>query len=100
LRAAPNARVPEKPLPLGLIGFVYLYTTEPERALAYYERNADAGWMVNFQTVLLWHSSFGPVRKTERFKAYARKAGFVEYWRAKGWPSFCHPTTGDDFACE
>jgi len=27
------------------------------------------------------------------------KAGYVEYWRAKGWPEFCHPTTGDDFAC-
>jgi hypothetical protein len=24
----------------------------------------------------------------------------VEYWRAKGWPQFCHPTTGDDFVCE
>jgi hypothetical protein len=30
----------------------------------------------------------------------ARKAGLVEYWRAKGWPEFCHPTIGDDFECE
>ena len=27
-----------------------------------------------------------PVRKTERFKAYARKSGLVDYWRARGWP--------------
>jgi len=40
-----------------------------------------------------------PVRKTERFKAYVRKMGFVDYWRAKGWPDLCHPTTMDDFAC-
>ena len=26
--------------------------------------------------------------------------GYVEYWRAKGWPDLCHPTTGDDFACD
>jgi hypothetical protein len=39
------------------------------------------------------------VRNTERFKTFARKAGLVEYWRAKGWPEFCHPTTGDDFVC-
>ena len=28
-----------------------------------------------------------------------RKNGMVEYWRAKGWPPFCHPTTRDDFEC-
>jgi hypothetical protein len=39
------------------------------------------------------------VRKTEPFKAYVRSIGLVEYWRAKGWPEFCHRTTGDDFAC-
>jgi hypothetical protein len=26
-----------------------------------------------------------------------RKAGIVDYWRAKGWPDLCHPTTGEDF---
>jgi hypothetical protein len=40
------------------------------------------------------------VRKTERFKALMRKAGLVDYWKARGWPDLCHPTTGDDFACE
>jgi hypothetical protein len=40
------------------------------------------------------------VRKTERFKAFARNAGLFDYWRAKGWPQWCHPTTGEDFACD
>ena len=26
------------------------------------------------------------MRKTEPFKRVTRKAGIVEYWRAKGWP--------------
>jgi hypothetical protein len=33
---------------------------------------------------LLWHSSYTPVRKTERLKAYASKSALVDYWRAKG----------------
>jgi hypothetical protein len=48
----------------------------------------------------LWHPSYATVRKTERFKVFVRKAGKVEYWRAKGWPDQCHPTTGNDFVCE
>ena len=44
--------------------------------------------------------SYAPVRKTERFKAFVRAAGLVEYWRARGWPDLCRPTTGDDFECE
>ena len=48
---------------------------------------------------LLWHPSYAPVRKTERFKAYVRKAGLVEYWRARGWPEFCRPMGADDFVC-
>jgi len=36
----------------------------------------------------------------ERFKALVRKAGLVDYWRARGWPDVCHPVGADDFACE
>ena len=39
------------------------------------------------------------LRKTERFKAFMRKAGLVDYWRARGWPDLCHPVGADDFAC-
>jgi hypothetical protein len=40
------------------------------------------------------------VRKTERFKTHVRGLGLVDYWRTKGWPQFCRPTTGDDFVCD
>jgi hypothetical protein len=46
-----------------------------------------------------WVPLFAPLRGTERFKAYSRKVGLVDYWRAKGWPDLCHPTTGNDFEC-
>jgi hypothetical protein len=72
---------------------------EPERALDRYEENA-AGGLYNLADIsLLWHPSYAPVRKMERFKTFMRKANFVEYWRAKGWPEQCHPTTADDFEC-
>jgi len=48
---------------------------------------------------LVWNPSYAPARKTERFKTLVRNAGLVEYWRAKGWPAQCHPTTSDDFEC-
>jgi len=44
---------------------------------------------------LLWHPSYPPLRKTERFKAFVRATDYVEYWHVKGWPEFCHPTTAD-----
>jgi hypothetical protein len=40
------------------------------------------------------------VRKTARFKAFARDAGLVEYWRARGWPAPCHPVGANDFTCD
>jgi hypothetical protein len=33
------------------------------------------------------------------WRAFVRNAGLVEYWRAKGWPDFCRPTTAGDFTC-
>jgi hypothetical protein len=77
---------------------LYLYLGAPERALQGYERIVDVGFQYgNWSTV--WHADYAPVRKTERFKASMRKAGLVEYWRVKGWPEKCHPTTGEDFEC-
>ena len=40
------------------------------------------------------------MRKTERFKDFVRKAGFVEYWRTRGWPDLCRPIGTDDFTCD
>jgi TolB-like protein len=59
---------------------------------------------IGFANVLpvyyIWHPTFAPVRKTERFKEIVRKAGLVDYWKARGWPDLCHPFGADDFACE
>ena len=43
---------------------------------------------------------YAPVRKTERFKAFVRNAGLVDYWRARGWPDLCRPMGADDFVCD
>jgi TolB-like protein/DNA-binding SARP family transcriptional activator len=103
LRQAPAAPAPPQSLRrLGTLGFVYLYAGAPVRALEAYEEWAEAGYFATggADNALLWHHSYAPVRKTERFKAFARATGYVEYWRAKGWPEFCRPTTGDDFVCD
>jgi len=77
---------------------LYLYLGAPDRALQAYERLAEVGH-INGSRANVWHPDYAPVRKTERFKALMRKVGLVEYWRAKGWPEQCRPTTGDDFEC-
>jgi hypothetical protein len=65
-----------------------------------YEGWGDAGYITDIGFPFFWHPSYAPVRKLERFKAYARKAGFVDYWRAKGWPDLCRPVGADDFVCD
>ena len=50
-------------------------------------------------SLIYWARPFDSVRKTERFKNFVRDAGMLEYWKAKGWPDFCHPVGADDFAC-
>jgi hypothetical protein len=100
LRTAPAKAASPQSLPrLGTLAFVYLYVGAPNRTLESYEQWSEAGYFNAPSLYQFWHSSYAAVRKTERFKAFARKFGFVEYWRAKGWPEFCHPTTGDDFEC-
>ena len=44
--------------------------------------------------------SFAAIRKTGRFKNFVRNAGYVDYWRANGWPDLCRPMGTDDFACD
>jgi hypothetical protein len=94
---APPVEIPQLPLDFA---FVNLQAGAPERVLDTFERSVDASFVGGAQASFVWHPSFGPVRKTQRFKTLMLKAGFVDYWRAKGWPEFCHPTTGDDFVCE
>jgi hypothetical protein len=84
---------------LGNLGFVFLYVGAPNRVLEFYEGNAEAGFLLGGIASPLWHPSYAPVRKTERFKVYARKAGLVDYWRARGWPDLCRPMGAADFVC-
>ena len=102
LRTAPAAAASPQGLPrLDRLWFVYPQVGASGRALDYYENLAAGGFFAigGTENAYLWHSSYAPIRKTERFKALVRKNGMVEYWRAKGWPEFCRPTTRDDFAC-
>ncbi|HYK80788.1 MAG TPA: hypothetical protein VEU95_14235 [Micropepsaceae bacterium] len=101
LRTAPVSRPAPQSLPqLGGGAWVYLYVGAPERALEPFESRVAIGLPDPIPAPWVWHASYAPVRKTERFKAYVRNAGFVDYWRAKGWPQWCHPVGTDDFACE
>jgi hypothetical protein len=102
LRTAPAKTDMPQALPaLGTqYAWVYLAIGAESRVLDNYETLLDGGRLAPGEMGWLWHPFYAPVRKTERFKAFERKAGMVEYWRAYGWPGQCHPTTGDDFACE
>ena len=83
---------------LGVLSWVFAYVGLPDRALEFEEHVTAAGYYdVGFPT--FWRSEYAAVRKTARFKALVRKMGLVDYWRATSWPDLCHPTTGDDFAC-
>ena len=101
LRIAPKKIDTPQAVPrLGLLGFIHVYVGDPARILEFYEGNMDVGIVGPINTSMLWHPKYAEVRKSARFRDFARKAGLVDYWRAKGWPPQCHPTTGDDFACE
>jgi len=86
---------PESLPRLAVGSFIFLHVGAPERALDPYEEGFSTGSDVG----LLWHPSYAPARKTERFKRIVRDLGLVDYWRARGWPEFCKPVGADDFAC-
>jgi TolB-like protein len=103
LRTAPSAvKGVSRPtfLSMGQLGFVYLYVGAPERALDFFDGAADAQSLGGATiSMTIWTPGYAPLRNTERFKRLVRKMGLVDYWRAKGWPEFCHPAKGDDFTC-
>jgi hypothetical protein len=99
LRAAPAK--PTEPLP-NLDGrglrFLYVHIGAVDRYLETVEREVQARYIVGLSS--LWRPDFAAVRKTERFKALMRKAGLVDYWRARAWPDLCRPVGADDFVCD
>ena len=101
LRSAPASVAAPQNLPrFGILEFVYVYIGAPSRALELLEGGAEEGFLVTPLMCPLWHHDYRDVRKLERFKTFLHRAGLIEYWRAKGWPQFCRPTSGDDFICE
>jgi adenylate cyclase len=101
LRAAPARSASPDTLPYlpTELESAYLHVGAADHVLVNYERMAEAGYFQGIQAGYVWHPTYSPVRKTERFKTLVRKVGLVAYWRVKGWPQFCRPTIGDDFEC-
>ena len=95
-----TASSPESLPRLGNLSFVYLHVGAPERVFEFYEAALQAGYFQPISTTWLWHDSYAPVRKTERFKKYIRDIGLEEFFRARGWPAHCRPTGAQDFACD
>jgi adenylate cyclase len=98
LRAAPAAAPPDAP-ELGYYDWVYVYVGAPERLMGIFEAHLKVGFAAGPHNGAEWLPTYASVRKTERFKAWIRESGILTYWRARGWPPQCHPTTGDDFEC-
>ena len=89
------------PVLQGELNFVYAYLGAMDRMLDFPERNLKIGIgsIINANHQL-WPPERAAVRKTQRFKAYVREAGLVDYWRERGWPDLCRPVGADDFVCE
>ena len=72
------------------------YFGDPELALRAMKDSVTASTLNAF---LLWFPLFSEVRQQPSFKNLMRDLGFVAYWRAYGWPTYCQPSGGDDFEC-
>jgi hypothetical protein len=98
LRSAPQKWKSQDTLPeMGSMVWASFYVGVPDRTLDWQKVVVDTHYLGNLAPP--WFSEFAPIRKSEQFKALVRKSGLVDYWRARGWPDLCYPTTGDDFEC-
>ncbi|HEX5281863.1 MAG TPA: hypothetical protein VFW28_17415 [Micropepsaceae bacterium] len=100
LDTAPAQNPPDSMPKLGSLSFTFLFVGAPERDLEYYEDEVKGGYFQPISATWFWHPSFAPVRHTDRFKKLVRDLGMADYWRARGWPQYCHPTSGNDFVCD
>ena len=78
----------------------FLYVGAPDRALDYREDSLKIGNALVATLPSMWGQPYASIRKTDRFKTFIRKAGLVDYWRARGWPDLCRPMGADDFVCD
>ncbi len=102
LESAPAKAADPASLPrLNILGWVYLYVGAPERVMEYYENNLAAGYFQPISSTWFWHPTYAPLRKSERFKEFARHIGLVDVWKRVGWPDQCEGNDFDDkFTCQ
>ena len=98
LRTAPSKTKTPAALPKleGELGFVYAHVGALERVMEFAERNLEIGWVGSHANFPLWTHEHSTLRKTKRFKAYARAAGMIDYWRVRGWPDLWGPRDADE----
>ncbi len=47
-----------------------------------------------------WFPTYKGFRASPEFKTFVRTGGYLDYWRAKGFPPQCQPIGADDFKCD
>ena len=100
LESAPAKSASPGTLPrIGNMSFAYMHVVAAERVLEFYEDEVRGNYFQPISATWFWHPTYEAVRKTGRFKSVVRDLGFVDYWRARGWPAWCRPTGAGDFAC-
>jgi TolB-like protein len=102
LESAPAKAASPESLPrIGNMSFAYRHVGAPERVLEFYEDEVRGNYFQPISATWFWHPTYEAVRKTSRFKTVMRDFGFVDYWRARGWPAQCRAAEGtDDFVCD
>jgi TolB-like protein len=101
LESAPaKAASPENLPRIGNMSFVYRHVGAPERVLEFYEDEVRGNYFQPISATWFWHPTYEAVRRTARFKTVMRDFGFVDYWRARGWPAQCRASGLDDFTCD
>jgi TolB-like protein len=101
LESAPaKAAAPESLPRVGNMSFAYRHVGAPERVLEFYEDEVRGNYFQPISATWFWHPTYESVRRTARFKTVVRDLGFVDYWRARGWPVQCRPAGADDFVCD
>ncbi|MGE4063252.1 MAG: hypothetical protein AB7E79_07770 [Rhodospirillaceae bacterium] len=92
----------------GPLAFVYVFVGAAELAGEYaldvqeLTMRSRYGSLGGGSVVFTLQSSpyYQAIRKTDRYKKLARDAGYLDYWRARGWPDNCRPAGADDFECD
>jgi TolB-like protein len=101
LESAPaKAATPESLPRIGNMSFAYRHVGAPERVLEFYEDEVKGNYFQPISATWFWHPTYEAVRRTGRFKTVMHDFGFVDYWRARGWPAQCRPAGADDFVCD